>query len=522
MSLSNTRSKQATSKKNQPISQMSTKKKIGFLSAIMFVIGSSIGAGIFLKNGEVMTNTHYSIVFSVFAWLIAFIGIFAMALALIEIVSSSKIDNREGIVGWVKTFNSKYLYLGCRNFMAYVYTPINAFAMPYYAVQQFCGGIGWNVDWYVIASLSFVIMLYFLFTTTLSAKLTNVQNWVTLIVKFLPLIIAAFLGFVFLGMGKSGNNHTWPTPESLPKEDTYFNNLYPVLGIFMSIPSVLFVVDGFYSSTAIQSHMAEPKKMSKSILIGLISILCIDMLIAVSLMFGSDKGGGIISFKDGLPDWFYQTIQILISIGILGVINGICAYIAKMYEQMVEDRTIVGSKYVNKWFSNNNRKATLFYVLVINIFTFILATLIGCFFINTSILSYDSNTCNKLYSFVDLTANWTALFAFFIISIAIIGGLRNRKTNKVPVTKNKWFVPAAIITVFILFLSVFMEVVKSIGNLYLAIAWFKRFNSKDFATERLVGSILMLLTMIIFMIVLFYPCLPWYKNKTTSKLNISR
>jgi hypothetical protein len=69
-----------------------------------------------------------------------------MALALIEIVSASKVDNKEGIVGWVKTFSNKYLYLGCRNFMAYVYLPINIFAMPYYVVQQLNEGVGWDAE----------------------------------------------------------------------------------------------------------------------------------------------------------------------------------------------------------------------------------------------------------------------------------------------------------------------------------------------------------------------------------------
>jgi amino acid transporter len=76
------------------------------------------------------------------------------------------------------------------------------------------------------------------------------------------------------------------------------NNLTPVLGIFMSIPSILFVVDGFYSATAIQSSMREPKKMSKAILFGLVAIVAVDILIALSLMFGPKAGGGIGIFAD--------------------------------------------------------------------------------------------------------------------------------------------------------------------------------------------------------------------------------
>jgi hypothetical protein len=66
--------------------------------------------------------------------------------------------------------------------------------------------------------------------------------------------------------------------------------------------------------------------------------------------------------------------------------------------------------------------------------------------------------------------------------------------------------------VSVVFLSIVMEITKSIGNLYLAIDWYHEFSS-TLAIERLVGSILMLLTMLIFMVVLFYPCLPWYQKR---------
>jgi uncharacterized membrane protein len=75
------------------------------------------------------------------------------------------------------------------------------------------------------------------------------------------------------------------------------------------------------------------------------------------------------------------------------------------------------------------------------------------------------------------------------------------------------------ITISIIFISIAMEIIKSIGNLYLAIDWFDAFD-KSIATERLVGSILMLLTMIIFVSVLFYPCLPFYKKLENKKHTI--
>jgi hypothetical protein len=48
-----------------PIEVIPTKKKIGFISAISLVIGSSIGAGIFIKNHEILNNVHGSILLAI-------------------------------------------------------------------------------------------------------------------------------------------------------------------------------------------------------------------------------------------------------------------------------------------------------------------------------------------------------------------------------------------------------------------------------------------------------------------------
>jgi amino acid transporter len=105
MSSSNTQ----TLKKNKGVSikNQSTKKKISFFSAILLVIGSSIGAGIFLKNGEILRNVTGSgsigmalaIVLSMISWIIAIVGVMAMGLTLTELCSGSGEANSQGIIG---------------------------------------------------------------------------------------------------------------------------------------------------------------------------------------------------------------------------------------------------------------------------------------------------------------------------------------------------------------------------------------------------------------------------------------
>ncbi|MGV2393324.1 UNVERIFIED_CONTAM: hypothetical protein O8I53_10385 [Campylobacter lari] len=41
-------------------------KKISFISAMLIVMGGSIGAGIFFKSGSVLSNSHSSIVLAAF------------------------------------------------------------------------------------------------------------------------------------------------------------------------------------------------------------------------------------------------------------------------------------------------------------------------------------------------------------------------------------------------------------------------------------------------------------------------
>ena len=55
---------------NQDSTVTKKHKKISFFSAILLVIGSSIGAGIFLKNAEILRNVQGSIYLSIFSCII--------------------------------------------------------------------------------------------------------------------------------------------------------------------------------------------------------------------------------------------------------------------------------------------------------------------------------------------------------------------------------------------------------------------------------------------------------------------
>ncbi len=109
-----------------------TSKKIGFFSAMLIVMGSSIGAGIFFKAEGVLKDSQGNLIFAIFAWLLAAFAVIAIALALLE-VASARNDNLS-LIGWTKTFNSRTLYKASKNFMFYIYLPLTYFFMPFYVI----------------------------------------------------------------------------------------------------------------------------------------------------------------------------------------------------------------------------------------------------------------------------------------------------------------------------------------------------------------------------------------------------
>jgi uncharacterized membrane protein YcaP (DUF421 family) len=51
--------------KSPSLADATTKQKIGFISTIMLVIGSSVGAGIFIKNWNILTNVQNALLFAI-------------------------------------------------------------------------------------------------------------------------------------------------------------------------------------------------------------------------------------------------------------------------------------------------------------------------------------------------------------------------------------------------------------------------------------------------------------------------
>ena len=485
MSSENALQKQAKQAENG-LANAPLKKKIGFFSAMMVVVGSCIGAGIFFKAGGVLTNSANSVILAIFSWLLASFAVIAMGLALVEI-SSARNDNLS-IIGWSQTFNGKIIYKSCKNFMVYIYLPLTYFFMPLYVVMSIQDGVsaltatesagfGTSADWAIMMAIAVAMSIYFIVVCGASSRVGNIQNWIITAVKFIPLVLAVGFGFAAFAQNGSlpdGVAPGFPTTDAPTSEaDIYsFATMTPGFGIFIAVAAIFFAYDGFYVAAGIQSEMKEPKKTPLAILFGLIIVTVIYLMIAIAMSLGA-KGGSPFGFQGWLSEknlnWLYATFQILIGIGVLGIINGFAMWSTRFMEDLILADEV---PYSTKLASKINPRVPwigIMYNLVLSLPIVVVFCIIGGLGYVDSV-GYGSDIygtgVGELYSFADLMGTWTALLAFAFITFAIVGAIKNRSTNFVKVQKTSYFMPMAVCAVIINGLAIFFTFFEPIANLF--------------------------------------------------------
>lgn len=500
--------------KERGISQASKNKKISFFSAILVVMGSSIGAGIFFKSKSVLDNSQNSLILAIFCWIIAAFSVIAMALALIEI-SSARNDNLS-LLGWTKVFNSRTTFKASKNFMFYIYLPLTYFFMPLYVIMSLQDGIGalvnpkmssYNfgtpVDWLIWTIISIVISAYFIYASGISSKIGNIQNKIVTYIKFLPLAFVAIMGFVLVGMNAGGWNKVSIGVQK-PIEDLAsgksLSAFAPGLGMFLAISAIFFAYDGFYVAAGIQSEMEEPKKTPMAILLGLVITTVIYLIIAISMSINGGSFFGMLDYMENLAPnvgrVLFGVVNIMIAIGVLGIINGFAMWAPRFIEDLIKEGELPFSIRYKDRLNESKPKVGIMYSFVITIPIVIVFTLIGALaYIDNYGSSYGTGM-GKLYTFADLMGTWTALFTFGFITASIYGGIKNRKSKKIKTDQKSYFVPMAISAVIIVSLALIVTILIPIIDLLL-IAQLDLAKVEN-ATDIIVSRVMLVITLVIF------------------------
>ena len=493
------------------VANPSAKKKISFFSAILIVLGGSIGAGIFLRSKAVLNSSGGNLIWAIIVWLIAGFAVVTMALGLVE-VASGRNDNL-GMIGWAKAFNTLKIYKAVKFFMTYLYLPFTYFFMPYYVIVQFQDGFGafgvniaFGATWDSVANawvhgavskaapwLYFLIGLgltvWMIFSAGISSRAGNIQNWIVTAVKFIPLVVVTVIGFVYFGkqIGNGIVNPEKPSAEQIKyldlvtklnlfdKTSNSFLGLSPFLGVFSALGAIFFAFDGFYVTAGVQSEMKHPEKTPAALTIGLFSMTFIYIIIAVAMTLGAGNGG-FYAFGDKLANdkvgWVFGIVNICIAIGIIGILNGFTMWASRWIEELIKEGEIWVPTRVYKYMKNSKMPIVgSLYVLFLSLPFMIIFTAIGAY---AYIPIWDEGVYGyqiaQLLSFSDLMANWMAIFAFAFISLSIVGALQNRKKHFIAVTENKHTKWAGLTAVVIILTVMGFYVLDPFVSLGLSIA----------------------------------------------------
>ena len=480
---------------------MKKAKQIGFLTAIMISVGSTIGAGIFFKNGAIFTNSGGSLAFTIATWLISFIGILAIGIALIEVTSANK-DNG-GIVEWVRKFAPKRMSKFSGSYMLLIFLPLNYLALPIYAVMSLTDAIqtydpSFVFEGYQTALIGFGFFLWLATMAFFKFNASKKLQWLFTVLKFLPMILIII--FALMHVSDHGVEHS-TAPQAVG-----LTGFFPWLGIMASIPAIMFAVDGFY--------LKEPKKL------GVITAISVSVIMGSYLIFAvitATTGKGSYMGIDFLRNPKHKSVMLIINVSIsmavLGIVNGFAMATYNMYES-IDEKEKLG---IVKWFRdkfkiNNNAMAAFIVSIVLGTLSYILLTPIAILWWKASGYSFYGSTSANLFEMMDLITNFTSLFIFIFIGIAIFGALLNRKTKKVEVKKSKFFVTSAIVSIVFIAVGAIYMLVDSVVNMF-------GVNGSDIKTS-IVKFVILVLIVFISIIPLIIDFFKEFKNKKkpTSKV----
>ncbi|MGL5204899.1 MAG: amino acid permease, partial [Metamycoplasmataceae bacterium] len=297
-----------------------------------------------------------------------------------------------------------------------------------------------------------------------------------------------------------------PVTPGFKPEATDTNSLSamtPGFGMFIAIAGIFFAYDGFYVTSGLNSEMAEPKKTPMAILFGLSLVTIIYLTIAISMSLNGD--GSFFGFGQWLSDngngWIFGVVNILIGIGILGIINGFAMWAPRFIENLIQEGELPFSSRFKNQLNSDRPKIGILYSLVSSIPIILIFIIIGVFaYIPGGYADIGYGTgMESLYNFADLMANWTSLFAFGFIVAAIYGCLRNRKTKRIATDQKKYFKPMAISAIIIMSVSLFVSVFAPIFDL-MAIYYIP-----DLTNEEIIGRVMLVIVLFLFIGITFLP-----------------
>lgn len=397
------------------------KRSISLFQALMTVVGTVIGAGVFFKISIITAQTG-SASLTVFVWVLAGLISIASGLTVSELATALPVTG--GPIKYIE-----YTYGPLLGFLfgwaqILIYFPANIAALSIIFATQFVSMTGWSTG--LITTLAIVLAVFITSLNFIGTKFSSKMQSITTVIKFIPLLLIIIFGLLS------------PAKESvslLPLTVGAHKSM--VTSISSALLSALFAFDGWLNVTNLAGEIKNPtKNLPRAIILGLGIITTIYVLVnytflktlPISQLMNNDNAAFQSAIKIfGSFGGKLVTIGILISV--YGAINGFTLTGMRVPYTMAVDKNLPFSNKIS--LLNRSTGVPVYSALIILAMSIILMSL-GTFNLLTDMLVFVMWFFSTLISIAvlilrvkepDLERPYKVLFYPIIPIISILGGI---------------------------------------------------------------------------------------------------
>lgn len=404
-------------------------KKIGFFSALAMLVGSVVGIGIFFRNGTIAKATEFDGISWLMTWIVGGLIAIAMAFSFSE-VGRIKINKLSGLSNAaLQTGGKKFGYLTSIWFSLFFMAVLTAAASVFVGefllmainssspnfLKKFSNRGG------IVCSflIGFSLFAFLLTLTRVSLKTSGIIQQATVVLKFLPLLIAATIGLVAVVKNSGTENQIVSAFATTEVKKSRF------LFIVAALPSALFAFDGFLGVLTLTNRVKDgERKVPLVVVLGMLIVTGIYLFVAIAsvltkqssipglseliekILPKATSAQKIDQVKKGISSFVFW----FVFISGFGLLNGITSvYNSEITNQVNLGMYAFSRKAKNKW---GLEKASLIWVC-------------GVYLLYWSVLFIVSLVANN-DQYLDGWTNFPTIFMFAVYALVIVFYAKNR------------------------------------------------------------------------------------------------
>ena len=431
-----------------------TAGKIGLFGAISIIIGAIIGVGIFLKNQSVFRNNNGNPVGVLLSWGLVFLIAFATAFSYGEITRVRARTANSGLAGWSERYAGYNFGRFLKIMYPFFYYAIYLFALSmFFAEALYCinpnfisgempvipGETSQNM--WALWGVGFGIAIIMLLTNWLNNF--AVQKSMSFIspIKFIPVLLVIIFG-VWGGVQSNGGLFNPANTGIFGPTDKPYDLQFSAIGVFNSLPAIMFAFDSFLIVGNVASNVKNPKKnIPLSIILSMVICGAFYFLVTISqLLCGYGNPYGIFQMvfqsNPAALTTFTVIMSVFMAISLFGCVTSLSSAFISSTQSAIDEGAIIGSVVMKRIGNKSRNKLTPGFIMSLIIISF--------WFLVFGILSAALNT-DQIF---DGLSNIIVVLIFTVYGFVALMSVINRITHKVPTSEvayQKGQVPLAII-----------------------------------------------------------------------------